>query len=66
MTEYRIDYTITRREPGDADFTEIGFGSSDAWSTVNQATETMAAYIQNRLWETTEGMPDPDSLENQP
>jgi hypothetical protein len=32
-TEYRIEFTIQRREDGDDDFEDIGFGSSGAWDT---------------------------------
>ena len=62
-TEYRIDFTITRRRDGDADFTEVGFGSTGAWATVAAAEFEAGSIIQNRMWETSEGMPDPDSLE---
>ena len=61
-TEYRIDFTITRRKDGEEDFTEIGFGSSGAWETIDAASYAMESDIQNRIWETSEGMPDPDSL----
>lgn len=61
-TEYRIDYTITRRQVGDEDFAEVGFGSSGAWENINAASYAMESDIQNRQWETSEGMPDPDSL----
>ena len=61
-TEYRIDFTIMRRQDGDEDFTEIGFGSSGAWANIDAASYAMESDIQNRIWETSEGMPDPDSL----
>lgn len=63
--EYRIDFTITRRQDGDEDFTEIGFGSSGAWERIDAASYAMESDIQNRIWETSEGMPDPDSLEEE-
>lgn len=62
VAEYRIDYTITRREDGE-DFTEIGFGSSGAWETVGAAEHAMASDIENRQWETKPGMPDPESVD---
>jgi hypothetical protein len=62
-TEYRIDFTITRRRDGDEDFTEVGFGSSGAWGSVGAAAYEMESIVQNRMWETSDGMPDPDSLE---
>jgi hypothetical protein len=57
--EYRIDYTITRRTDGEEDFTEVGFGSSGAWSSVDQAAHMLESAVANREWETTEGMPEP-------
>jgi hypothetical protein len=63
VAEYRIDYTITRRKPGEDDFTEIGFGASGAWTTIAAALHDMDSFIQNRQWETSDGMPDPDSID---
>lgn len=63
-TEYRIEYQITRRLPGEDDFAEIGFGSSGAWSDVNQCAHTLESDIQNRQWETEAGQPDPDEVDN--
>jgi hypothetical protein len=63
-TEYRIDYTITRRQDGDEGFTEIGFGSSGAWPDVEQCAEMLAADIQHGQWETSDGMPDPGFLKD--
>jgi hypothetical protein len=57
-TLYRIDFTITRREPGDEDFTEIGFGSTSGSTTVGAASYEMESVIQNRLWETEGDMPN--------
>ena len=59
MSEYRIDFTITGRGPDDEDFQEIGYGSSGAWSTVDQAAHMVESAIRNREWETAPGMPDP-------
>lgn len=59
MTEYRIEFAITRREDGEADFTEIGFGSTAAESSVDQAAHMLQSAVQNREWETSLGMPDP-------
>jgi hypothetical protein len=66
VTEYRIDYTITRRQEGEEDFTEIGFGSSGAWESVNAAEYAMGSDIENRQWETTEGQPDPEDVDKEP
>jgi hypothetical protein len=59
--EYRIDYTITYRGPEDDDFREIGFGASTARATVDEAADEVAAFVQNRLWETDPGMPEPEA-----
>ena len=63
MTDYRIEFTIQRREPGDDDFTDIGFGSSGTWDDVETALYSVQSTIQNRVWETSPGMPDPDSVD---
>lgn len=63
MADYRIDFTITRRMPGDGDFTEIGFGSTAAWTSLNQAASDVDAIVQNREWETSPGMPDPADVQ---
>lgn len=65
MPDYRIDYTITRRRDGDEDFTEIGFGSSGAWSDPAQAIEMAAADVQNYGWETSGDMPDPQEIKSE-
>jgi hypothetical protein len=62
-TEYQIDFTITRREDGQHDFEEIGFGSSAAWSSLNQASGIVDSIIQNRMWETSDGMPDSETVD---
>lgn len=62
MTDYRIDFTITRRTEDDDDFVEIGFGSSGEWSTPAQAAEMLAAGVEHYEWETSAGMPDPDDV----
>lgn len=63
MSEFRIDYTITRQRDGEADFTEVGFGSSGAWSDLNQCAHTVSSAIQNRKWETEPGHPDPAEVD---
>ena len=62
MSDYRIDFTITRRQDGDDDFTEIGFGSSGAWGSPEMAAEMVAGDLQHGAWETSDGMPDPGSV----
>lgn len=62
MSRYRIEFTIQRDE-GDDDWTEIGFGSSGGWSTIAAALYEVDSAIQNQLWETEPGMPDPSEAE---
>ncbi|MEV5819258.1 hypothetical protein AB0L22_08795 [Micromonospora haikouensis] len=57
--EYRINYTIERRLPGETDPTEIGFGSSGAWGDLDAALYSVQSDVQNRQWETEPGQPDP-------
>jgi len=62
MAEYRIDFTITRRTATDEDFAEIGFGSSGACGSPAEAAFELESIVQNSLWETSAGMPDPKSI----
>lgn len=58
--EYRIEYSIQQStDDSEQDFQEIGFGSSATWDDIDAALYAMSSDIQNRLWETTPGMPDP-------
>ncbi|HEX3778605.1 MAG TPA: hypothetical protein VHX38_02980 [Pseudonocardiaceae bacterium] len=59
--EYRIEYTIQAND--DKGWTEIGFGSSGAWDSVDESLYAIESYIQNRQWDTEPGMPDPKELE---
>jgi hypothetical protein len=59
MADYRIDFTIQRREEGDEDFTDIGFGSSGASSDPAAASFEVDSIVQNYGWETEGAMPDP-------
>ncbi len=61
--EFRIEFSITRRRDGEADFAEVGFGSSGAWQDVAGALYDVQSIVENRQWETSPGMPDPDELE---
>lgn len=66
MTAYRIEYSIQRADDEDEqDFVEVGFGSSGTWSDVDQAAFALSSYIQNRQWETTGDMPDPDDVDSE-
>jgi hypothetical protein len=60
-TEFRIDYTIVRLDGGAEE--EIGFGSSGTWSTPDQAAHIVNSEVQNRMWETAEGMPEPSEVD---
>lgn len=64
-TEFRIEFTITRRQPGEDDFTEIGFGSSGTWSDLAVCTHMIDSAVTNGEWETESGQPDPESVLNQ-
>lgn len=56
MAEFEIVYTIKR------DGEEIGFGA--AWSDqLDAALYEVESTIQNRLWETTAGMPDASEVD---
>lgn len=61
-TEFRIEFTITRRQPGEDDFTEIGFGSSGAWASLDQCTHMVDSVVTNGEWETEPGQPDSESV----
>jgi hypothetical protein len=54
---YDITYTIRR------DGEEIGFGASGYWENVDAALYAIDSDIQNRRWETSPGMPDPEEAE---
>jgi hypothetical protein len=58
--EYRVEFSITRRLDDEDDFTEVGFGTSGAWESIEAAEYAAGSYIANRQWETTEGMPEPE------
>lgn len=49
-TQYRIEYTITRRQPGEDDFTEFGFGSSGGWPDLRSCAYEVTSEIENELW----------------
>lgn len=61
-TEYRVEFSITRRRDDENDFTEVGFGSSGAWGSIGQASHMAASAIDRYEWETTPGMPDPEDV----
>ncbi len=61
-TEYRLEFTITRRLPDEDDFTEIGFGSSGAWGDLGMCCHMVESAVTNNEWETEPGMPDPATV----
>jgi hypothetical protein len=62
VDKYRIDYTILRRLDGEDDYTEVGFGSTEGWGTVEQAAHILQSAVENGDWETGDGMPDPSEV----
>lgn len=60
--DYRIEFSIQRRADGEDDFTEVGFGSSGSWGTLDQCTHMIGSAVTHGEWETTQGMPDPGDL----
>lgn len=61
--EYRVEFQITRRQDGEDDFTEVGFGSSGAWDHVDQAAHMAVSAVQNREWDTETGQPAPREID---
>ena len=57
--EYRIEFSIQRRQAGEDDFTEIGFGSSGAWRDLDACTHSLDSGVSNGEWETEGDMPNP-------
>jgi hypothetical protein len=57
--EYRIEFQIQRFTPGRDDFEEIGFGSSGAWESTDPAAHMLVSAVQNGIWETEAGQPEP-------
>jgi hypothetical protein len=62
VPEYRIRFSIELVDDED-DGTEIGFGVSGAWPTVDAAMYAVESDIGNRQWETRPGMPDPSEVD---
>jgi hypothetical protein len=60
--EYRFEYKIQRKRPQDQDFRTVGFGSSGAWGSVEQALHIATSDVQNGGWETSGRMPSPQSV----
>ena len=62
MAEYRIEYSIQRREVGEDDFTEIGFGSSGAEADLDACTYDIGSDVTHGQWETEGSHPDPEDV----
>lgn len=60
--KYRIEFTITRRLDDEDDFTEIGFGSSGAWGSLDACTHMVDSAVTHGEWETEPGQPDPAEI----
>lgn len=63
MADYRINYVIERRLPGEDDFTEIGFGGSRMSDNPDGCAYDVESQVQNRQWETEPGQPDPSEVD---
>lgn len=61
-TEYRIEYTIQRRLGGEDDFSDVGFGSSGAWSDPEQCVHMVSSDVGNFQWENEPGMPTSEEI----
>lgn len=53
MTDYRVDFSIMKRETGQEDFTEFAFGSTMSSTTIQEAGFDAHAAIQNEEWDET-------------
>jgi hypothetical protein len=62
VPEFRITYTIERRD-SNGDWAEIGFGSSAGDATLDAALYHVQSDIQNRQWETSGDMPEPEEVD---
>jgi hypothetical protein len=55
MTDYRIEFAITRRCEGEEDFTEIGFGSSGEHDNLDACNYAIDSMVSHGQWETESG-----------
>lgn len=49
--DYRIDFSILERKPGEEDFVEIGFGSTCTSERVDSCAFDVMAQVQNGEWD---------------
>jgi hypothetical protein len=61
--EYRIEFTIQRAEKFGGEYVDVGFGSSGGCESPAAAAYEVNSMVQNGLWETEAGMPDPGTIE---
>jgi hypothetical protein len=62
VAEYRIEFSIQRCTDDSGEFTEIGFGSSATWETLDACTYAVESIVGNGEWETSAGMPEPEEV----
>lgn len=49
--EYRIDFSILAKDPGEEDFTEIGFGSTVSANRLDSCGFDVMSQVQNGEWD---------------
>ena len=64
MTDYRVEFSVLRRLDDSGDFEEIGFGSSFDHEDIDACGGDVDSMVQNRIWETTADMPDPEDIDD--
>ena len=62
QTKYRINFTIQRMQPGETDYTEIGFSGTGDCSSPAEASFEVSSMIENGIWETGPGQPEPSEV----
>lgn len=62
MSTYRVEFSIQRRIRDEEDFEEVGFGSTGSHKSIGDCEWEVGSMLQNRIWETTDGMPEPEEV----
>lgn len=65
MSDYRVEFSVLRRLDDSGDFEEIGFGSSSDHEDIDACGGDVDSIVQNRIWETTADMPDPEDIDGE-
>jgi hypothetical protein len=52
MSVYRIEYSVQEAPDEQAEFVEIGFGSSGTWGTLEACTHMLGSAVDRGEWET--------------